>query len=331
MKSDVYIYAETAFHHQGELDYMLKLIDMADESHVNGIKFQVLLDFDYLISKKHSAYKQLKEYTFNEKDWKQILEYALTKKLDIILMPLDPESCGFLSSYDIRYAEIHSVCFYDKEILDLLKKSNTDIIIGVGGRNLSEIDNIKQFFGEQLKVLMTGFQSFPSVIKDVKLSRISHYVGKYPDLIIGYGDHSGYNDENALISNDYALLLGARMFEKHITINEGDKRVDFESAIGGDKLEDLVARLKRLKEDILDFDNDCLFDIVEPELTYRNRQKVAVASVEIKEGTVLNESHFIFRMAQKIDGITSSEFLIGKKVLRKLDAYEPFEKSYLSE
>ena len=52
MKSDVYIYAETAFHHQGELDYMLKLIDMADESHVNGIKFQVLLDFDYLISKK---------------------------------------------------------------------------------------------------------------------------------------------------------------------------------------------------------------------------------------------------------------------------------------
>ncbi|MBC8883220.1 N-acetylneuraminate synthase family protein [Flavobacterium piscinae] len=54
----------------------------------------------------------------------------------------------------------------------------------------------------------------------------------FPNFKIGYADHSSFDDEYAVLSNEYARLLGATIFEKHFTLDEGLERVDFNSAIG---------------------------------------------------------------------------------------------------
>ena len=40
----MFIYAETALHHEGNFDYLLKLIDCAEESGASGVKFQVTIN-----------------------------------------------------------------------------------------------------------------------------------------------------------------------------------------------------------------------------------------------------------------------------------------------
>ena len=41
-----YLYAETAFHHAGNKEYLFKLIDEVKKSGAKGIKFQVLIELN---------------------------------------------------------------------------------------------------------------------------------------------------------------------------------------------------------------------------------------------------------------------------------------------
>ena len=84
----LYLYAETAFHHEGDMEFMISLIDEAVKSGVNGVKFQVLTNPSDFVSSKHSSFKELSKYCFSIKDWKTIFSYATNNGLEIIFMAL---------------------------------------------------------------------------------------------------------------------------------------------------------------------------------------------------------------------------------------------------
>ena len=212
-----YFYTETAFHHQGDLAFMKGLIDASKNSGANGVKFQVMTNTSDFISTKHKAFKDLDSYCFNIGQWREIFAYTQNIGLDIIMMPLNSEAFALLSDYKIKYLDIHSVSFYDNVLLDNIKKSGIEIILGVGGRTLDEIVDKVSYFKDKLKVLMVGFQSFPSKLEDVKIGKIAFLKDKFPDLLIGYADHSAFDSIHAISSNEYASVLGATIFEKHIT------------------------------------------------------------------------------------------------------------------
>lgn len=315
MRNTPYIFTETAFHHEGDMAYLKQLVDMTKESGANGIKFQVLIDLNYLTSSKHSGFEQLKEFIFTREQWVEIFTYASAAGLDIIYMPLDLLAFDLLTEMSTKpkYLEIHPVCFYDEAIISHLKETKIPTIVGVGGRDEEEIARITEKLGSQLEVLMIGFQSFPSILEDVKIKRISYYKNKYPNLIIAYTDHSGFDDEYAVLSNDYALFLGATMFEKHITLDEGVERVDYNSAIGKDKLVQIIERLHFLSEKVLDISDEKLLSLDPPEMTYRNRQKVIVAAQDIREGQLISAEDLTFKMINKDKGSVDTQQFIGKK------------------
>lgn len=315
-----YIYTETAFHHQGDISYLKKLTEITKESGANGIKFQIILDLNYLISSKHTAFNTLKTFVFNKEQWLKILNYASSIGLDIIFMPLDIQSFDLINLMNVKpkYLEIHPVCFYDKEIISLIKNSKLSTIVGVGGRNEDEVEAIINELNNQLEVLMIGFQSFPSKLEDVKIARIAYYKNKCPNLTIGYADHSAFNDEYAIYSNDYAYLLGARIFEKHITIIEGENRVDYDSAVSKDKLIKIINNLTTL-HNITNITEDELLKLDVPEITYRNRQKVIVSNRVIEKGEKIKKNDLAFRMINKENGMVDFSFVVGKIAIERIE------------
>ena len=64
----MFIYAETALHHEGNFDYLLKLIDCAKESGASGVKFQVTINQDEVMSTRHSIYDMCKKMLLSEKE-----------------------------------------------------------------------------------------------------------------------------------------------------------------------------------------------------------------------------------------------------------------------
>ena len=312
-----YIYTETAFHHEGNKDYLLKLIDASIEAGVNGVKFQVLIDLNDFMSSEHSAYTDAKSWVLTIDEWREVFQYAQSSKLDIILMPLDVKAFMLLKEFSIKYLEIHSVSFKDEKLLSKLEEIDLPIIFGIGGRTLEEIDQVVKKNEKRDIVLMSGFQSFPSKLEDIKLGRIKELSTMYPNCTIGYADHSSYDDEMAITSNEYAYILGARVFEKHIAVEEGKDRIDFQSAVSSDKIKVIKTKLENL-DTLLNIDENLLFDMTDKEKVYRNRQKTPVAARNIEIDEFVTEEIIELKMINKDKYIENIANIIGKKSKNKI-------------
>ncbi|GGG25280.1 N-acetylneuraminate synthase family protein [Pontibacter amylolyticus] len=323
-----YLYVETAFHHEGDIDYLKELVIAGKEAGADGIKFQVLTNIDDFLSTKHSAYNSLKDYCFSLSHWREVFTLATQNGLDIILMPLNEEALALIEEFPVKYIDIHSVSFSDDILLEAIKETGTPIILGVGGRSIDEIIEKSLFFGEQLKILMVGFQSFPSRLEDIKLGKITKLKELFPSLEIGYADHSAFDDPFAISSNEYARLLGATIFEKHIAIEEGVERVDFQSAVSVEKIKEIVRCLKYINQNIL-VDTSTSFTFTQSELSYRNRQKQIVAKEEVKVGTLLTEEMLTTKMIDKQLGFTNIYEVVGKTAVVNIDKDDIISKNSL--
>ena len=316
----IYFYTETAFHHEGDLNYMNKLIEFSKKTGSNGVKFQVLLDLNSLTTSTHKHYSDLEKLIFNLDEWRSIFDLTIKSGLDIIAMPLDNSVFKLILEYKdhIKYLELHSVSFNDKKLKKIIKDSKIPLILGTGGRTIEEIEDAVKYFGNQLVVLMHGFQSFPSKIENVRLDKIEYLRTMFPNLSVGYADHSSYGDTYSIYSNEYAYILGARFFEKHITLKEGEKRIDYESALGHEKLKMIIDRLIFLDSKI--FSNKSTFSSLnDHENKYRLRQKVAVASKKIKKGDFFNNENVAFKMSDVHSELIDMSLLVNKKSKVDLD------------
>ncbi len=328
--TDFYFYTETAFHHEGNLEYIKELITATKESGAKGIKFQVLTNSNDFVSEKHTAFNDLSSYCFSYQTWIEIFNFTKKMDLDIIMMPLNIEALDLLNSFEVKFLEIHSVSFNDFRLLEKIREKKTDLIIGVGGRTIEEINEMQNCFGDQLKVLMVGFQAFPSKLEDIKLGKIAYLKKHYPNLQIGYADHSSFENEFAVKANEYAFLLGATIFEKHITVNEGQERIDFSAAVSKEKIKESIMNLEFLQKYVSIPDNDFL-TFNEPELKYRNRQLICVANRKMDEGDTIKLEDINLKLIDVLEpSFSKSNDLVGRKVTSKIEFDSPFlEKNIL--
>lgn len=325
--NNFYLYTETAFHHQGDFEFLKKLILESKNAGSKGIKFQVLTNINDFVSVYHKAYKDLSSYCFTYEQWNQIFTYTASLGLDIIMMPLNIQALDLLKNHSVSFIDIHSVSFNDSKLLNAVRESKIDIILGVGGRTLEEIFIQKNNFGRKLKVLMVGFQSFPSQLEKIKLSKIEQLKLIFPDLEIGYADHSAYDDKFAILSNDYARLLGATVFEKHVTIIEGSERVDAASAVSPSKISEIIHRLDFIEKFIINKENSFVMEV--EEITYRNRQLVCVAVEDLKIGVIINKDNVALKMINDPSNcLMIPNHIYGKVLKKEIKGDESFTKDH---
>ncbi len=304
------------------MTFLRGLIDASAAAGAAGVKFQVLTKADDFISSRHKAFKDLSSYCLNQDQWAEIFQYTISKNLDIVMMPLNLDSLKLTSRFPVKYLDIHSVSFYDVPLLEAIRKTGIGVILGVGGRTFGEIVEKKKFFNDQLKVLMVGFQSFPSKLEEVKIGKIAYLKNLFPDVTIGYADHSAFDNEYAVTSNEYARLLGAEIFEKHITTAEGVDRVDYSAAVSPEKISLIIKKLDFLDRYVMTPADDA-FTMNESEVTYRNRQLRCVASEAMENGTMLTEQNISLKLVDNQDNTFAvRNDLVGKKLKRRIEKDE---------
>jgi sialic acid synthase SpsE len=316
-----YLYAETAFHHEGDEVYLRELIEAVAATGVQGIKFQVLLDVNEFASSRHRAYDSIGRWVFSLDQWRALFQLALDRNLEIIMMPLDTGAFRLAEEFPLRYLDLHSVSFHDPAVVPRLKTAKLPVILGTGGRTPAEINEKISELGATPLTLMTGFQAFPSDLKDIRLSRIACFRQRYPDLLLGYADHTGFADPYAVHSLEYAFLLGARVFEKHVTLQEGKQRVDFEAAVGMDKLKTIKSRLEYLAS-LLSGSCEDAMEMTPAEIRYRERQKFVVARQALKAGQVLRAEDLFLKITDEGCGYAHLQAVIGRRLVKALERDE---------
>ena len=316
--------AETAWHHEGDYDFMKNLVtEIATKTNADIVKMHITLNFDEYMDQNHEAYELLKHWLFNKEQWCELINIVRKKNKQIMLLLNDLEAIKFGLSLSPEYIEIHSACLNDVFMLDELKKGlnqRTKVVLGVGGTSIDEIDHAINYLKYPNMLLMFGFQNYPTVYKDVNLNKIRKIMKLFDNFEYGYADHTAWDSEH----NELVTLLGAASgmayVEKHVTTHYGENRVDWPAAISIDMFNDLHRKIDVLEK----LNGNGSLSMNKGELSYSvfgPMKKAAVLKKDISKGDILKLDMIKFIRTKEISDISQVGVVksIGKRINKNLE------------
>ena len=258
MSKNIIIIAEAGVNHNGSLKRALKMVDIAKNCGADIIKFQTFIpnlvaskhsliaDYQKRYQKKNNSQLDLiKKLFLSFNDFKKIKKRCKEKKIEFLSTAFDHKSLAFLKSlnlskYKIPSGEITNLPFI-KEIATLNKK----IILSTGMSKETEIkDAIRlikdQGFNMNNLTLLKCTSAYPTPPKEVNLNAMMTMKKKFK-VDVGLSDHT-MGIEISLA----AAALGAKIIEKHFTINKNLPGPDQKSSIEPKELKLLVKSIRNI-------------------------------------------------------------------------------------
>jgi N,N'-diacetyllegionaminate synthase len=323
-----YIIGETAFHHEGEINFLLELIDQASQIELDAIKFHLLFNINDYFVQDHEGIPVIEKISLSKESAEKAIRHALSKKLDVILLCNDVEAVDWTlkSKLDVRAIEIHATGLNDVFLLERASEFDKTIILGVGGSTIDEVKFAIDYLNERGKtdiLLMHGFQNYPTAYTDIFLERIEKFSNLF-NLPMGYADHTDPANENNEWISVLGLTKGAFVIEKHFTTKMGEKRIDSQSAVS-------ITQMKKIKDlaqivfQALGASNPLNYSIAE--LKYGNTgpmKKAPVARFAIMEGEKISLDKIAFKRTKESANIQQKDILklIGLTAKRNISADE---------
>jgi len=307
-----YIIGETAYNHEGDINYLYRMIDDIAKLKLNAIKFHLLLNLESYMAKTHPLFAESAIWLFSKEEWDSIINYTNKKRLDIIALCDDVESIKYITGNNkpVRAIELHATGLNDYFLLEAVSKFKGGVILGVGGSTLDEIQYAVNFLKQSGKsdiLLMYGFQSYPTNYADINLARMMK-IKELFDLPVGYADHTAFDDPNNEIVSITGAVMGINILEKHFTPDFGKERIDYHSAVGKKQM----ARIKELMKLALAVHGDASLGMSEAELKYGSigpMKKAIVAREKISKGDKLLVKNLWFKRTREESSIKQSQFL----------------------
>ena len=311
-RSIPYIIGETAYNHEGDINYLYRMIDDIAELQLNAVKFHLLLNLESYMQKNHPLIATLEKWIFNQSKWDEIIDYSNNKGLDIIALCDDVESVEYLINMGkkVNSLELHPVSINDHFMLESISEFDGRIILGVGGATLEEIRYATDFLksrGRNNILLMFGFQSYPTNYQEINLSKMTKLRDLF-ELPVGYADHTAYDDPHNTLISILGAAMGFEILEKHYTLDVGKERIDYHAAIGKKQMKEII----RLMNLVLDVFGNGSIEMSKAEQSYGNigpMKKAIVAKKDISKGTQLSLDNLWFKRTQEESYIEQNQFL----------------------
>lgn len=314
-----YIIGETAYNHEGNIEYLYKMIDEISEIGLNAVKFHLLFEIESYVQKKHPLTNKLRKWIFSTSQWSDIIDYANKKRLDVVTLCDDVKSMNYIidKEKNVSAVEIHATGLNDFFLLKKAAEFRKTVIVGIGGSTIDEIsyaiDLLRNCRKKEI-LLMYGFQGYPTNYVDINLAKMCKIKDMF-NLPIGYADHTGFGDPNNETISVMAAAMGISILEKHYTLDYGKERIDYHAAVGKKQM----LKIKDLMEIALKVYGDGNLGMSEQESAYGNTgpmKKAIVARKEIRKGDVLSFDNLWFKRTEEQSYIKQNQFLqlIGLEV-----------------
>ncbi len=217
----IFIIAEIGNNHEGNFTLAEELIGLAKDAGANAVKFQTIVPEKLISSDQKDRIAQLRKYQFSYDQFKKLAKIAEQAGIIFLSTPFDPESAGFLAPIVPAF----KIASSDNNFFPLLKyiaETSKPMIISAGMANHTELDKTVSFIREVNSIyskeglaILHCISNYPTKFEDANLLTIKYLVDTYPQITIGYSDHT-----LGIQAVQMACALGARIVEKHFTINK---------------------------------------------------------------------------------------------------------------
>ena len=309
-ENKILIIAEFANAFEGKKDIALKMVDEALAADVDALKFQVFFA-DELLSPEHPKYTLFRSLQTSRNHWYDILNYASKTNKLVFLDVYGEQSLAFSKNFNVDAYKIPSSEISNYPLIEKMASIGKPLMISSGGATVEDIEKAVDICtknGAHDYVIMHGFQSYPTKIEDTNLCFLDTLKQKF-GCPLGYSDHVDGDSHLAVILPLLAAARGAKVIEKHFTLNREAEGTDYESAVSPAVLGNLVKSLREI-ETILGNSERILSS---EELAYRKDvRKRVVAASRLEVGRVLSGQDVVFKRSS--DGFYAEEAdkIIGK-------------------
>jgi len=314
----VKLIAETAWHHEGDFEFMKSLVNDLCQTPADIIKLHLTLDKDEYMATDHAIYQEVDKWLLSASQWQNLIEIVRSNSKELMLLLNDVQAVEFASQFSPEYIEVHSVCLNDIHLLHAIKGSfseQTPIILGVGGTDLYEIEAAINVLGHNNIIMMFGFQNYPTRCEDINFNKIRKIINLYPQYQFGYADHTGWDHPDNLLITVMGASLGMQYVEKHVTTLYGEKRTDWSAAISIDMFNELAGKLVLLQQ--CNGDGSLKMNQGEKQYSiYGPMKKAAVFAQDVKKDQVLTLDMLAFKRTGGISDLSQTDVLskVGQKL-----------------
>lgn len=323
----VYVIAEAGVNHNGRLDTAFKLIDVAKESGADAVKFQSFSTSDLVakgvtkapyqqatVPEFEDQYEMLLELEINESFHKSIVEYCRDKDLTFLSTPYDSSNLRLLLELNVPVIKIASTDTTNLLFLEEIGRTGLPVILSTGMCSVEEVSRAYQTLqrnGCEEIALLKCTSNYPTALDEVNLFGISELEGLF-NTTVGFSDHTA-----GIGAAPYAVACGAKIIEKHFTLDKKMKGPDHRASLSPPELTELVKEI-RLVERMLG--QGKITPTKSERSTKRSLQKYFVCREQIKMGSEFSRENIIPKRTGGI-GISAIELydLLGKTARRDLE------------
>jgi sialic acid synthase SpsE/sugar phosphate isomerase/epimerase len=255
-KGRTYIIAEAGINHDGKLDKAKKLMRIAADSGADAVKFQkrdlseiyppdLLADSNMAEWSFQYILPQLSQVELSIADYYEISRYAEELALDLIVTPFDSKSAEFIATLNLRAIKIASSDMTNWGLIRKVSEFKLPVILSTGMWSDDQISETSVFLKE-LEIdfaLLLCQSTYPAPIESVNLLYLKTLNQYAP--VIGYSGH-----ERGITVCLGAVGMGARIIEKHITIDHTESGPDHKASLEPRQFESLVSEIRILDKAI---------------------------------------------------------------------------------
>ncbi|HSR50236.1 MAG TPA: N-acetylneuraminate synthase family protein [Acidobacteriota bacterium] len=289
-----FIIAEAGSNHDGSIEQARRLVEVAAEAGADAVKFQ-LFKGDKIAAKSGGVMVTEKKFTDRPvtlNEFYKSLEFQLEwlaplkqycEECGLILMmtPFDEESADHLEDFGITSFKVASFELTHLPLLRHLAGKGLPMLLSTGMASPQEIDEavgvVEGEGNDRIALLHCGID-YPLQFKDVHLRSMVSMMERW-DYPVGYSDHTlGWTVPVA------AAALGAKVYEKHFTLDKALSGPDHRFALDPAELRSMVRAMREAEASLGSAEKR----VREVEMThYRRGRRSLFAARPVRKGEVL--------------------------------------------
>jgi sialic acid synthase len=248
--TDCYVIAEVGHNHQGSVETCKRMFDAAKWAGCNAVKLQkrdnkTLYTEEFYNSPYNSenafgpTYGLHREaLEFNWEQYKELQGYALSIGLTFFATAFDVPSAYFLYDLGVPAIKIASGDFENAQLLDVAdryrKGNGIPVIVSTGGQSSSSVLN-----AGNVDAVLHCTSGYPAKYEELNLRVIPVLCAALQDYIIGWSAH-----DTGIAMAPVAYALGARIIEKHFTLDRSMKGTDQAMSLEPGAMKKMIENLK---------------------------------------------------------------------------------------
>jgi sialic acid synthase len=322
--SDCYVIAEIGHNHQGSLKTALELFKAAAECGVSAAKLQkrdnrglfTKVAYDKSYDNENSfgtTYGEHREaLEFGKVEYEELQAESAKLGLEFFSTAFDLKSADFLAELNVPAFKIASGDIKNTPLLKHVAKIGKPMIISTGGATMEDVQRAHDAIMplNPRLCIMQCTAGYPAEFAELDLRVIATYREQFPEVVIGFSGH-----DNGIAMPLAAYMLGARIIEKHFTLNRAMKGTDHRFSLEPVGMKKMIRDLQRTRLALGDGRKKVYASEAQPVL---KMGKKLVAARDLPAGHVLTAADIAIK--SPADGLAPYylEQVIGQALVRDL-------------